>query len=129
MKNWGRLKELERRIDAEARLPPSSKNDSPEADLRSIFVERIIAGAQKLTPAMILKIQKLGYDNYLLSKLARPSQVGVARFEKLRDEGLIELTDEFIAFHHFRERLRPEVRREIARLLAVALASGAHETD
>lgn len=129
MKNWGRLKELERRIDAEARLPPSSKNDSPQADLRSIFVERIGAGAQKLTPAMILKIQKLGYDNYLLSKLARPSQVGVARFEKLRDEGLIELTDEFIAFHHFRERLRPEVRREIARLLAVALESGARETD
>lgn len=129
MKNWGRLKELERRIDAEARLPPLSKSDSQEVDLRSIFIERIGAGAQKITPAMIQKIRKLGYDNYLLSKLARPSQLGVARFEKLRDEGLIELTDEYIAFHHFRERLKPEVRREIARMLAVALTSGAREME
>lgn len=129
MKNWGRLKELERRIDAEARLPPPLKTDSPTVNLRTIFVERIGAGAQKLTPAMIQKLQKLGYDNYLLSKMGRPSQVGTPRFEKLRDEGLIELTDEFIAFHHFRDRLRPEVRREIARVLAVALSSGALETD
>jgi hypothetical protein len=129
MKTWGRLKELERRIDAEARLPPLLKTDSPSVNLRTIFVERIGAGAQKLTPAMIQKIQKTGYDNYLLSKLGRPSQVGTPRFEKLRDEGLIELTDEFIAFHHFREQLKPEVRREIARVLASALSSATIETD
>jgi hypothetical protein len=102
MKTWGRLKELERRIDAEARLPPLLKTDSPSVNLRTIFVERIGAGAQKLTPAMI---------------------------QKLRDEGLIELTDEFIAFHHFREQLKPEVRREIARVLASALSSATIETD
>jgi hypothetical protein len=102
-------------------LPPLHPTDDPVLDLRKIVAVRHAHGVRLSAPDLSF-IGEHGYASYFM-RLARASRrLGGQNFKKLRDKGRLELTSEYVLFHHFRDELGGDTRRFIARLLAESVS-------
>lgn len=118
MSSWKRLSQLERRVEASSLLPQPQKNDCTIIDIRHVLIERIGLGVQKLTPTLLNKIKNNGYDNYIIESVNSIPKRGKTLFYELVNLGKIELTNEYIAFHYFRDKIKNSARMSIAQLLS-----------
>jgi hypothetical protein len=98
-------------------LPPSHPDDDPALNLRGIFSERRAYGVYP-NASDISYIGEHGYASYFLRLANASRKIGDAKFKKLRSKGRLDLTSEYVLFHHFRNQLDASVRRRIASLLA-----------
>ena len=118
MSPWKRLSQLERQVEASSLLPQPKKHDYDVYDIRQVLIERIGLGLQKLTPTLLNKIRNNGYDNYIIESVNSTSKLGKSLFKELVALGKIEITNEYIAFHYFRDKINNTSRIAIARLLS-----------
>ena len=118
MSVWKRLTLLERRIEAHETFPPSLRKDSKELDLRSVWIERYELGVHKPSDKQLSKIREVGYDHFVVDLMNSKNKIGGTKYLKLCEMGKVDLTFEYIVFHNLRDRLIPENRTMIARLLA-----------
>lgn len=110
-------KMLERRIEAQCRLPPLRKDDDASVDFRSVIVHRVGLGVQTLSESTVKKIEKIGYDAYFVDQMNSITKIGQSAFYILSEMDEIELTAEYLVFQNFRDRLNPQARKTIAALL------------
>ena len=118
MSSWKRLSQLERQIEANCLLPQQKIPDGAAHNLRQVLIDRIGLGFQKLTPTLLNKIRNNGYNNYFIESVNSTSKLGKPLFYELVALGKIELTNEYIAFHHFRDKINNSSRIQIAQLLS-----------
>jgi hypothetical protein len=98
-------------------LPPLHRDDDPALDLRKIISERRAYGVRP-SAADIAHMREHGYAAHFLRIARTPRRIGGQNFKKLRDKGRLDLTSEYVVFHHFRQLLDAETRRRVAGLLA-----------
>ena len=118
MSSWKRLSQLERQVEANCLLPQQKSLDGETHNLRQVLIDRIGLGFQKLTPTLLNKIKNNGYHNYFIESVNSTSKLGKPLFYELVALGKIELTNEYIAFHHFRDKINNSSRIQIAQLLS-----------
>lgn len=104
-------------MDCDNRLPPLSSVDNKEVDFRSVVLERVSLGIETLTESRVSKLRNVGYDAFFINLMNSDSKIGRMIYRDLVGIKKIELTNEYIVFHNFRDRLIPASRRKIARLL------------
>jgi hypothetical protein len=102
---------------ANLELPPAHPNDDPALNLKGILSERCAYGVYPKT-ADISHISEHGYDLHFRRFAGMSRRIGDGEFRKLRSKGRLDLTSEYVLFHHFRDQLDVIVRRRIASLLA-----------
>lgn len=117
MNDRNRKKLLARRIEADSLLPPLGGNDSASIDFRKVLIEREELGFSRVSPRALAAIKEQGYDAFFINQMNSYTKIGLSLFHKLVAMDRIEMTTEYIVFHHFRERLKPDCRRRIAILL------------
>jgi hypothetical protein len=110
-------KVLERRIEAQCRLPALHSNADPKVNFRTVIIEREGLGIRPLSDKTIQRIEKIGYDAFFVDLMNVAKATGSESFFKLSKTNNIEFTIEYIVFHHFRERLNASTRKRIAALL------------
>jgi hypothetical protein len=118
MSSWKRLSQLERQVEANSLLPQPQKHDCKFINIRQVLIERIGLGLQKLTPTLLNKIKNNGYDNYIIESVNSKTKLGRSLFYELVNLGKLELTNEYIAFHYFRDKIKNSSRIGIAQLLS-----------
>lgn len=106
-----------RKIEADSLLPPLQQGDDISINFRKVIIEREELGIQRLTPRTLNAIRDKGYDAFFIDQMNSYTKIGLGLFHKLAAIGRLELTTEYIVFHHFREKLKPNCRRRIAILL------------
>jgi hypothetical protein len=97
-------------------LPPLHRDD-PCLNLRAIVWARSAYGV-RLSATDLSHIREHGYASYFTRLAASSRRLGGKCFKRLRDKGRLELTSEYVLFHHFRDQLGGNTRRLIAGLLA-----------
>ena len=118
MSSWKRLSQLERQVEANILLPQPKKNDNSIFDIRQALVDRIGLGLQKLTPCLIDRLRTNGYDNYLIDSVNSESKLGKSIYIELINLRKVDISNEYIAFHYFRNKIKITSRIKIAQLLS-----------
>jgi len=118
MKTWQELSIVERREEAEQRMPPLMNSDNLRVNLRKVHIERAVLGIHRVTDSQLERICEKGYDAYLLEEMNQSISVGSKRYQQLIGINRIDLTSEYIAFHNFRKKLKQPSRMKIAKLMA-----------
>lgn len=70
-----------------------------------------------MSPRALIAIREQGYDAFFIDQMNRYTKIGLSLFHKLAAMERVEITTEYIVFHHFRESLKTDCRRRIAILL------------
>jgi hypothetical protein len=104
-------------MDADCRFPLLGRDDNPEVDFRGVLIERAGLGVEKLSNEHLASIAERGYDAFFVGRMNSKAKIGGKVFRELAAIGRLELTTEYIVFHHFRESLNANSRRQIATLL------------
>jgi hypothetical protein len=102
-------------------LPPLHPDDDPVLNLRGILAERFIFGVRPSAGDMAHIVER-GYASYFLRVARMSRRLGGQTFKRLRDKGRLDLTSEYVLFHHFRDQLDGDIRRQIATLLAESVS-------
>lgn len=118
MKVGRRQKKPERRIEADSLLPALHKDDSPSINFREVLMEWEELGFRPINAQSIKLIAERGYDAFFVDRMNIYSRIGLSLFHKLAGMGRIEITAEYLVFHHYRDKLKDDCRRRIAILLA-----------
>lgn len=108
-------------IEIDIAIPPLHRSDDKTLNLRKIVAERIAYGVG-LSVAALAHIQENGYESYFMGIAKVRHRLGGKNFRRLREKGRLDLTSEYILFHHFRGQLDADTRRRIATLLAESVS-------
>lgn len=117
MKDRQKYNQLVRKIEADSLLPPLQQGDDISINFRKVIIEREELGFQRLSPRSLSAIRDKGYDAFFIDQMNSYTKIGLGLFHKLAAIDRLDLTTEYIVFHHFREKLKPNCRRRIAILL------------
>lgn len=117
VKDRHKYHQLVRKIEADSLLPPLQQGDDISINFRKVILEREELGFQRLSPRYLIAIRDKGYDAFFIDQMNSYTKIGLGLFHKLAAIDRLELTTEYIVFHHFREKLKPNCRRRIAILL------------
>jgi hypothetical protein len=112
-----RKKLLARRVEADSFLPPLREHDNVSINFRKILIEREELGLPRPSPRALKAIGEQGYDAFFVNQMNSYTKIGLALFHKLAAMQRVELTTEYIVFHHYREQIKSDCRRRIAILL------------
>lgn len=104
----------------EPEIPPLHPEDA-DLSLRELICERLLYGVRP-TQLDMARIREAGYTAYFMRLAKSPRRIGGRSFNKLRGEGRLDLTTEYILFHNFRDQLDPDIRRRIAAVLAESVS-------
>ena len=118
MKTWQELSIVERREEAEQRMPPLMNFDNPKVNLRKVHIEWAVLGIHRVTDSQLEKICEKGYDVYLIDEMNQSTNIGSKKYQQLISINRIDLTSEYISFHNFRKKLKQPARMKIAKLMA-----------
>lgn len=108
------------KMNTEAEIPPAHPHDV-NPNLRDVVCERLIYGV-RLSEPDVIRIREFGYTLYFLRFAGSMRRLGGRTFKKLRSEGRLDLTTEYVLFHYFRERLDLDTRRRLAAILAESVS-------
>lgn len=118
MTKWKKLQQLERRLEASELWPQLARSDNKKLNIRKILIERYEIGVHRLSTSQILRINEIGYDNFVIERMNEEKKIGASKYKKLVELGRLDITLEYITFHNYRDKLRKECRAKIAKLLA-----------
>lgn len=77
------MQQLERRLEASELWPQLARSDNKKLNIRKILIERYEIGVHRLSASQILRINEIGYDNFVIERMNEEKKLERASIKSL----------------------------------------------